>query len=428
MGWINPFSMDTSKKLFKYLVISLIIAVTVSCSNSDKIQLGVKTGADILISEKIDLIANKRIGIITNHTAILSNGTHLVDTLFSKNNIKIISLFGPEHGIRGDAPDGLTISDGIDSKTGLPVYSLYGKTRKPTKEMLADIDILIFDIQDIGARFYTFISTMYYGIQAAAENNIPIIILDRPNPINGNLVEGPILNSEYKSFVGIAEIPIRHGMTVGELSLYFNQKNVLGTDTTASLDIIKMKNWERSNYSDQTKLPWITPSPNMPNIETAIVYPGICLLEGTNISEGRGTETPFLQFGSPFINSKNVINELTKLGMNGCLLSEIEFTPIAIPNKSMHPKYLGEKCQGIKIKITDRNNFNPVDFGVKLIYVFNKLYPENFTFRDNWIDKLWGSDRLRKQVIANVLPENIISNYMKELNEFIEIRKDFLLY
>lgn len=428
MGWINSFSMVTNKKLFKYLVFSIIIGITVSCSNLEPVKPKVKTGADLLISENFSMIESKNIGIITNHTGILSNGTHLVDTLFNLKNVKIISLFGPEHGIRGDAPDGRTIKDGVDSKTGLPVYSLYGKTRKPTKEMLADIDILIFDIQDIGARFYTFISTMYYGIQAAAENNIPIIILDRPNPISGNMVEGPILDSTYKSFVGIAQIPIRHGMTVGELALYFNQKDILGTDKTANLEVVKMKNWERSNYFDQTNLPWLAPSPNMPDLETAIVYPGICLLEGTNIAEGRGTDSPFLQFGSPFINAKNVISELTILGVDGCTITKSEFTPVAIPKKSMHPKYLGEKCQGIRIQITDREKFKPVEFGVKLIYVFNKLYPENFTFRENRIDKLWGSTQFREQILENDLPENIISNYLDELNKFKELRNNFLLY
>jgi uncharacterized protein YbbC (DUF1343 family) len=420
--------MVTNKKIFRYLTASVIFIILVNCSNSQSLKKTVQSGADLLVSENLNLIENKKLGIITNHTGILSNGTHLVDTLYSIKNIKISSLFGPEHGIRGDAPDGHTIQDGNDSKTGLPVYSLYGKTRKPTKEMLADVDVLLFDIQDIGARFYTFISTMYYGIQAAAENNIPIIILDRPNPIGGNIVEGPVLSEEFKSFVGISEIPIRHGMTVGELALYFNQKEILGTPEIAELQIIKMKNWDRDSYFDETNLPWLPPSPNMPDLETALVYPGLCLLEGTNISEGRGTNSPFLQFGSPFINSQNVIDQLLNLRTDGCELTATEFTPVAIPNKSMFPKYLDEKCNGIKIKITDRNKFKPIEFAIKLLYVFHKLYPQDFKFNEGRIDKLWGNDSLRKQIIQGESSDYIISHYQYELTNFNKIRKNFLLY
>lgn len=428
MGWFNTFGMVTDKTIFKYLRLSIIFFILISCSKPESINKIVRTGADLLVSENLDLIENKKLGIITNHTGILSNGTHLVDTLFSIKNIKISSLFGPEHGIRGDAPDGLTIQDGNDSKTGLPVYSLYGKTRKPTKEMLADVDILLFDIQDIGARFYTFISTMYYGIQSAAENNIPIIILDRPNPIGGMLVEGPVLSEEFKSFVGIAEIPIRHGMTVGELALYFNQKEILGTEAAADLKIIKIQNWDRNSYFDETNLPWLPPSPNMPDIETALVYPGLCLLEGTNISEGRGTNSPFLQFGSPFINSQDVIDQLNTLGVDGVQLESTKYTPVAIPNKSMYPKYINEKCNGIKLSITDRNKFKPIEFSIKLISVFNKLYPQYFTFNDGRFDKLWGNDNLRKQIENGESADNIISYFQNDLTNFNNIRKNFLLY
>ncbi|MEE9430884.1 MAG: DUF1343 domain-containing protein [Melioribacteraceae bacterium] len=371
---------------------------------------------------------NKRLGIITNHTAILSDGTHLVDTLFSRDDIKIIKLFGPEHGIRGDAPDGHSIQNGIDAKTKLPVISLYGKIRKPTKEMLDSIDVLVFDIQDIGARFYTFISTMYYAIQVAADNNIPVIILDRPNPINGVDVDGPILDSEFKTFVGIAEIPIRHGMTVGELALFFNRPEILNTKAKANLEIVKMNNWSRDNYFDVTNLTWIKPSPNMPTLETALVYPGLCLLEGINISEGRGTYEPFLKIGSPFINSTNVINELKSLDIIGCKLSPLQFTPVSIPNMSTHPKYKNEICNGIQIRITDRKIFKPIDFAVKLIYVFHKLYPKELSFRENHFDRLWGSKSLREMILDGKTPKVILSKFEIELKNFKVLRKQFLLY
>jgi len=422
----NAFSyLVTSFRLVTFL---LLILLTISCSKSISEQNNVIVGADGLLSEEFDLIKNKQIGIITNHTAILNNGTHLVDTLFSRDDVKIIKLFAPEHGIRGNAPDGHSIKNGADVKTGLPVISLYGKTRKPTKEMLDSIDVLIFDIQDIGARFYTFISTMYYAIQAAAENNTPIIILDRPNPINGIDVDGPILDLGFKTFVGIAAIPIRHGMTVGELALFFNRPKILGTKTKAKLEIVKTKNWSSYKYFDELNLTWIKPSPNMPTLETALVYPGLCLLEGTNISEGRGTYQPFLKFGSPFINPSRVIKELKTLDIIGCRLTTINFTPIEIPNMSMYPKYKNEKCNGIKIHISNRALFKPIDFAVKLIYVFHKLYPEDFSFRESHFDRLWGSNSLRENILDGKTPNEILKSFENELVKFRSLRKQFLLY
>lgn len=419
--------MDTDKKSFRYIVLGfLIILVFAGCSN-DKNEK-VLTGADLLISEKLDLVENKKLGIITNHTALLSNGTHLVDKLNSLDNIFITKLFGPEHGIRGEVPDGQVINDWVDSKTGIPVFSLYGKTKKLTKEMLINVDLLIFDIQDIGARFYTFISTMYYAIESAAENNIPIIILDRPNPINGVTVEGPVLDSQFKSFVGIAELPIRHGMTVGELAQFFNQLYVSETEQKADLTVIKMKNWAREFNYNNCRLKWIKPSPNIPTLETAMVYPGLCLLEGTNISEGRGTLKPFLQFGSPFINADSVIIELNLLGNYGCKLTSVKFIPVSIPNMSMYPKYKNQECSGIEISMIENSKFEPINFTINLIFVFNKLYPDEFKFNNSRIDKLWGSSSLREAILENKSPEEIINNYKSELESFKRTRKNYLLY
>lgn len=421
--------MVSYKKLSQSLAILLFaILVLTNCAENDSIHNVTQTGADVLVSEKLDLVQNKNLGIITNHTALLADGTHLVDTLFNSERVKITALFGPEHGIRGDAPDGHKINDGTDSKTKLPVYSLYGKNRKPTAAMLKNIDLLIFDIQDIGARFYTFISTMYYGIKAAAENNIPIIILDRPNPINGIDVQGPMLKKGFKTFVGIAEIPIRHGMTVGELAKFFNRTEILETDVQAEMTVIKMKNWAREYNYDKTGLKWIKPSPNMPTLETALVYPGLCLIEGTNISEGRGTYSPFLKIGSPFINAQDVISELNKLNIEGCSIKPIEFTPVSIPNMSAFPKYKDEQCRGIQISVTDSSKLRSVEFGVKLIYVFNKLYPQKFEFRERGIDRLWGSSELREEILKGTSPYSIINQYQTDLEKFKQIRNQFLIY
>lgn len=388
----------------------------------------VKVGADVLISDSVHLIQNKRIGIVTNHSAILTNGTHLVDTLTNLPNVIVTTLFGPEHGIRGNAPDGNTIKDGIDSKTGLPVYSLYGKIRKPTPEMLKNVDILIFDIQDIGARFYTYISTLYYTLEATAENNIPIIVLDRPNPIGGLKVDGPIRTDEFKSFVAIAPIPIQHGMTIGELATMFNNEKWLENGEKANLIVIKMNGWKRDYVFDDCNLPWIAPSPNMPSIETAIVYPGMCLLEGVNVSEGRGTYSPFLTFGAPYIKSDELLSELNKFDNQGIKLSSVEFTPISIENMSTSPKYKDTKCNGINLELVDNSQIKALRFGIEVLYSIHKLYPNDFEFRKNWLDKLFGNTNLTEMLKNNKTPKEIFDIWENELNNFKMLREKYLLY
>lgn len=388
----------------------------------------VLTGADILLSDSLDLVTNKNVGIVTNHTGLLSNGTHIVDTLNSLNQVNVVVLFGPEHGIRGDAPDGHSISDGKDSKTGIQVYSLYGKTKKPTKEMLKNVDILVFDIQDIGARFYTYISTMFFAMQAAVENNIPILILDRPNPINGIRVEGPIIQEGFKSFVGIANIPIMHGMTIGELALFFNEENLLNENLKADLKIIKMQNWTRNMYFDETGLTWVNPSPNMTSLETALLYPGLCLIEGTNISEGRGTPTPFLNIGAPFINSDSLISKLNSYKLEGISYSKINFTPVEIPNMASKPKFEKENCNGIYFTITDRQKLNSLQLGLVLIYSIMKLNPNDFSFRESSIDRLYGSSNLRTMLTKGFSPNEIMNTWKQDLEKFNQIRKKYLIY
>lgn len=389
---------------------------------------GVLVGADVLISDQYDLIRGKKLAIVTNHTALLSNGIHLVDTLFNRADVTITGLFGPEHGIRGDAPDGLTIQDGFDSKTGLPVYSLYGKIRKPTREMLGEAEIILFDIQDIGARFYTFISTMYYTIEAAAEYNIPILILDRPNPISGKKVEGPIRSDDLKSFVAIAPIPIVHGMTVGELAMMFNEELMIESKTEAKLDVIRMRGWQREYYYDDCNLNWVNPSPNMNSLQTAILYPGMCLIEGINVSEGRGTYMPFLKIGAPYINSDELISELSKMEIEGIEINPVSFSPKSIDKMSVHPKYKNEICNGIELEVIDRNKFESLNFGVILVSVIHKLYPHEFEFRKNRLDKLFGQTYLKTMISENSDPYDIIDKWHDDVMNFIELRKKYLLY
>ena len=414
---------------FKHIIlIALFITPYIYSPNLYSQSKIVKVGADLLVSEQLKLVENKNLGIVTNHSAVLNSGVHLVDTLNNLSSVNIIALFGPEHGIRGNAPDGKAIKDGIDIKTNIPVYSLYGKIRKPTKEMLKNIDILIFDIQDIGARYYTFISTLYYTLISAAENNIPIIVLDRPNPIGGIIVDGPIRKEEFKSFVAIAPIPIQHGMTIGELATMFNEEGWLGDNLKADLTVVKMKGWQRDFFFDDCALPWIKPSPNIPTLNTAIIYPGMCLLEGVNVSEGRGTYFPFLTFGAPYIKSNELLLELNKLPHEGLELSEISFTPKSIENMSTSPKYKDIRCNGIKIDITNKHNVKALRFGIEILYAIHKLYPNDFQFRNNWLDKLFGDTYLTEMIKNNSAPNQIFKMWTSDIKEFNKLRKKYLLY
>lgn len=388
----------------------------------------VLTGADLLISENMGLIKGKTIGIVTNHTGVLSSGVHIADTLNKLPEVKIAALFGPEHGIRGDAADGISLEHGADVKTGIKVYSLYGATNKPDIEMLKGIDVLVYDIQDVGVRFYTFISTMYYILEAGAENNIPIIILDRPNPINGLQVEGPIRDSGLTSFVGIAPIPIVYGMTAGELAEYFNNEELAKKGLKADLNVIKMKNWKREMFYDETQLAWIKPSPNIPFVETAIVYPGTCLIEGTNVSEGRGTMDPFLTIGAPYINSDELIAEINKTGIKGIQLDSVSFIPREIPNMAKSPKHDTALCHGIKIKVTDKYELKPVEFGIKLVYALQKLYPKEFVIRESGFERLLGDKNGYEKLTNGETPEEIIFSWKSGLEDFKDIRKKYLIY
>ena len=324
-------------------------------------KVNIKTGLDILLDKKQHLIIDKNIALVTNQTGVDQNGIANYKRLMElkKTNLKVV--FSPEHGLFGETDSKVTYDDGIEN---LPkVYSLYGTTRKPTKEMLDGIDIIIYDIQDIGARFYTYISTLGLVMEAAAALNIPVIVLDRPNPIRGDIIEGPLLDLEYQSFIGKYPIPIRYGGTVAELAERIIKQKWI--NPIPKLTVIPMEGWHSSLWYDETTLPWIKPSPNIPDLETALIYPGMCLLEGTNISEGRGTNNPFKWFGAPWIDNKGLSQELNKLKLPGVVFVPKSFTPISIPGVSDRPKYEDQLCYGIEIRIIDRNQF----YSIKIDYL-----------------------------------------------------------
>ncbi len=413
-------------KFFIHIFVTLSAFINLSCQPSDS-NNHVYFGDELLLTENIELLKDKSVGVVTNHSAVLPNSVHLVDTLLTIG-IDITALFSPEHGIRGEVSDGSKILSSTDDKTGIPIFSLYGSTKKPTKEMLNNIDIILFDIQDIGARFYTYISTLYYLLQSAAENNLPVVVLDRPNPISGLGVSGPVLDPNYSSFIGIAPIPVLHGMTVGELAELFVNENFINIDSKPELTVIKTKGWKRNYFWDDLDREWIPTSPNIPKFETSLIYPGTCFIEGTNISEGRGTDDPFLTIGAPFINSVELIYNLKALQIEGIEFSPSSFTPVNIKGKASHPKYEGINCYGVKFKLTDKKKFNAIEFGVYLIYSLIKLYPDNFKFRENYFDKLAGTNKLRKDLLAGKNPSLIIKSWENELEEFKSIRKKYLLY
>jgi uncharacterized protein YbbC (DUF1343 family) len=387
----------------------------------------VKIGLDILLESKLDLLQGSRVGLIVNPASINSRFEHAADLFHRHPRINLTALFGPQHGIRGETQDNMIEWRTFrDKRTGLPAYSLYGETRKPTSEMLAAVDVLVFDIPDVGTRVYTFIYTMALAMAAARESGKRFIVLDRPNPLNGVRIEGNILESEFQSFVGMFPIPMRHGMTIGELALMFNREFGIGCE----LEVVKMEGWRREMWHEETKLPWVMPSPNMPTVDTAVVYPGSVMFEGTNVSEGRGTTRPFEIIGAPYIDPRELIDELEKDNLPGIVFRPLHFEP------TFH-KYSGELSGGIQIHVIDHNAFKPVITGVAIIGAIRRLYPDPFEWKqppyEYVYDKLPfdvinGSSRLRDQIESATPPPEIEESWRVGLSQFAGRRETYLLY
>ena len=412
--------------LFLFFIFSIFIVSSLQCQSKIK-KTDLLTGADRLLSEYSDLLVNKKIGVVFNQTSRLSNGVHLIDTL--SNLYNVMPVFSPEHGFKGNIEAGKKYNDSKTDSSKLKFYSLYGTVKKPTEEMLKGINVLIYDLQDIGVRYYTYISTLFYVMEASAEYNIPLLILDRPNPLGGAKIEGPILQNDFQSFIGIAPIAVRYGLTSGELAKYFLGEGLIKNGENLKLKIIELKNWKRKKYFDYYYgNNWQKTSPNIPNLNTAIVYPGTCLIEGTNISEGRGTYFPFLQIGAPFINSDSLIIELNRLNIKGVNYTPISFIPLSIPEMATEPKYKNEKCYGIFINITDRYEFNSVNFGIKLISTIYKLYKKEFEFNEVHFNNLIGNNITIKQIKDGIEPDVIIQSWHNDLNNFNNKRQKYLLY
>jgi uncharacterized protein YbbC (DUF1343 family) len=382
----------------------------------------VSPGIDRVLAEP-SLLPRGRIGLVTNHSAVTRDLRPTADALLEAG-FEVVALFGPEHGIRGDAAAGEEVAGGTDTRTGLPVFSLYGPTRKPTPEMLKGVDCLVFDMQDAGCRFYTYLSTLSCCLEAAGENGIPIIVLDRPNPLGGDVVEGPLVRTGYDSFVGYQKTPIRYGLTIGEYAVWV--RNNTGADS--DLTVITVEGWRRGMDWRETGLQWVMPSPNIPAVDTVRVYPGTCLIEGTTLSEGRGTSKPFEIFGAPWVDADALAETLNGFALPGARWRPVHFTPT-------FSKHNGTPCHGCQLHITDADAFRPVTAGVHLLCALKALYPGDFAWlppftegRPPFIDLLAGSPALREAVDAGVPASDIVASWQADLDAFKPSRRAAMLY
>ena len=373
----------------------------------------VQTGLDVLESEKFSMLRGKRIGLITNHTGQDFQGRSTVELLAHAPGVQLVSLFSPEHGIAGHADE--KISSSKDPSTGLPVYSLYGEHLRPTGEMLQGLDALVFDVQDAGVRFYTYITTMGYCMEEAAKHGIQFYVLDRPNPITGDIVEGPMLDPEKTSFVAYFPLPVRYGLTIGELAQLFKTENHINVD----LHVIRMKNWSRSYFFESTGIRWIPPSPNLRTLKGSILYPGLEILQNAGASVGRGTEAPFEEFGAPWMDGEEVAAQLNEKNLPGIHFTNQPFVPVS-------GLYAGQKCNGVGIKVTDRAAVRSMRMGMEIAAVLLKKYPTHFD-AGKMIDLL-GNDETVHQLQEEIAPEQIVAGWGKDLSTFDVMRRKYYMY
>jgi uncharacterized protein YbbC (DUF1343 family) len=399
----------STRSTFSLCALSFLLSATLPAR--------VKTGLDVLVEQDFAPIAGKRVGVITNHSGLTWDHRPIVKVLAASKKIKLTAIFSPEHGYQGIVTDGANVASTRDPETGVPVYSLFQHgSYKPTREMLKNVDVLVFDIQDIGARFYTYPTTLAYVLEAAAPQKVPVYVLDRPNPINGVAVEGPLLDAKYFSFIGYFRRPIRHGMTLGELAQMFNAENKLGAD----LHVIKMEGWDRRMWMDQTGLEWITPSPAIRNLTEAILYPGTCLLENTVVSIGRGTDTPFEIVGAPWFKGMEVADYLNARNIPGVRFMARRFKPTDVP-------YKGEECNGLDVQLINRDRLDTSRLGLELLAATLKFHPGKFTL-DKKIMLLLGSDKAAERLNRGETGSQVNESLRDELAEFRKIREKYLLY
>ena len=402
-----------------FIAITLMtMTFSIGCARESK---GVKPGVEVLLEKHLDLLKGKRVGLITNPSGVNSHMESTVDLLYNHPDIDLVALFGPEHGVRGDVTAGYKVDDFVDPKTGVPVYSLYGKTRKPTPEMLADVDVLIYDIQDIGSRAYTYIYTMALSMEAAAEQGKQFIVLDRPNPLGGNLVEGPVLDPDFSSFIGLYPIPFVYGMTVGELAQLFNEE----FDISVDLTIVPLENWRRDMTGAEAGLEWVITSPHIPHSKTALFCATTgCIGELHTIDIGIGYTLPFELVGEEWIDADEFSDELNSYQLPGVYFRPMYYKPYYFTRE-------GTPLQGVQIHVTDVDSFKPMMTQIYILSAIRKLYPDRKIFdteRTGMFDKAMGTDKIRKEIRKEKPAEEIISDWQKDLKIFMKIRKKYLIY
>ena len=390
-------------------------------------QRTVSLGIDRLLTSDRKLIAGKRVGVVCNPASVDARFTHTADRLVQDPDVNVGAIFGPQHGFRSDLQDNMIETPHArDARRQVPIYSLYSETREPTAEMLRDVDVLVIDLQDVGTRVYTYIYTMANCMRAAARHGVHVVVCDRPNPIGGEEVEGSLLQARCTSFVGQFPIPLRHGLTIGEAARLFNDEFGIG----AAVDVIRLDGWARSMYFDETRLPWVIPSPNLPTLDSAIVYPGAVLFEGTRLSEGRGTTRPFELIGAPWIDGERLAD-----AMNARALPGVHFRPVFFePTFQKHAK---QTCGGCQVHVLDRRAFRPVRTAVELMAEFRREEPSRFAWREppyeyehdkQPIDILYGSDRLRATLDSGTGVESLVAGWKAEEEAFRRTREKYLLY
>jgi uncharacterized protein YbbC (DUF1343 family) len=398
--------------LSRYLLLSVFICVHL-WFQLPAVAAQTLTGIDVLEAQKFAPFAGKRVGLITNQTGIDRNRRSTIDLLAHAPGVKLAALFSPEHGIRGTFDE--RVSSTTDDATGLPVYSLYGETERPTDAMLAGLDTLVFDIQDAGVRFYTYITTMGYAMEAAAAHHLAFYILDRPDPLGGERIEGPMLDRDRTNFVGYFPMPVRMAMTLGEMAQMFNAEKKIGCD----LHIIRMQNWPRRSSFSETGLPWVNPSPNLRSPEAGILYPGMEILQAGGVSVGRGTPRPFELLGAPWIRGEEFAAYLNRRAIPGVRFGAEKFTP----DSGLHK---GELCEGVRVVLTDRNALQTMRMGVEVASALNKLYPGKFAAA-KMIDLL-GNAATIKRILMGEDPSAIVGSWDKDLEAFSKMRANYLLY
>jgi uncharacterized protein YbbC (DUF1343 family) len=387
-------------------------------SSSPEAAAAVLPGIETFLADVPPALRGKRVGLITNHTGIDRARNTDIDLIARHPQLKLVALLAPEHGIRGNAEAGERIENESDPRTGVPIHSLYtSEDRGPTPEMLRDVDVLVYDLQEVGGRTWTYVSTMALSMRAAARKGIPFVVLDRPNPIGGEIVEGALLDPRFSSFVGMYPIPARHGMTVGELATLFNRKHGIGAD----LIVARVAGWRRSRWQDETGLPWVNPSPNLRSLAALTSYPGSVYFEGTNLSEGRGTDRPFEQIGASWLNAAEVARV-----MNGMRLPGIRFEAITMPVAPTAARFPGQTIPAIRFSVTDRRSYRPVRASLLLIDEIRRQHPREFAW-SRTIDRLTGSDRVRLAIEGGRLPA-LLDEWDREAAEWLVSREPYLLY